>query len=549
MPQVANVRFTGLPGLMLSTLMVFLGCDAAYAPVAARDMNGQATGARVAPYSSLRSDITIEDQGSSLRVSYELNVEHAELRLGEGSNANPAETITAATSELTVQGRSLTASRARKTFAIRIEPDADSVGSTYPLLSRIPGEGWLLFAPHVLPPGTVRSVSFIDRAGRRTRVDRKLAQTGYLYLGTKPLRRPGFDLVAARDISTALLSSALASTDRSIAYYSRKMGRPPVSRPLVVLTHAEGTANRGDVSDNGVVFIRLARTEILSPDAIQFLAHELFHLWTDTLPRDQTDWWLQEGAAEYASWLALDEVNSGAPSLSERVSTALKDCSFMLQDQQIARLSPMAMSRARYTCGATAYWLADVAARARGDDVFAVLKETWPTRAAPDAAGLRTRFEEAVGKRSAEAADVVRQVVSGSGTARWQALSRTASSLGAEVQALRPSPFMVRLAATKALVLSACGSVTGIGERNGTLFASSLPDCRIFADGPTIRSVEGIDPMTAPQQYFDLISARCRSGSPVSVELERAGARTTSKITCRAPIVPPTPELRVSRAR
>jgi hypothetical protein len=382
----------------------------------------------------------------------------------------------------------------------------------------------------------------------------------YVLVGAKPIRHDGFRSVISNDAPVAMRETILQRTTQILSFYRARLGTPPEQTPLVVVkftdTPGKNGVFRGDVTPNGVAFLRIQSdvSQVAEPRLIArytgFLAHELFHLWNRSGDADDANWWLAEGGAEYASWVAASKLWPNEASLETRIDTALRSCSMYLGASALSNLADPDRRSVRYPCGAVVQWMSDVGVRAaRSDrDVFEIWKQILATRKT-QGAYRPVDWRKAVGELAPGAAPSIGSILDGGGTQRWVSIAHAIDTLGAEIVVSEPAPFLQRLAAAQALVQSACGEVYGVGDDQRGLFVQAPEGCAVFGgESSVLASVEGVAPMADPKRFYQVTQTRCENGSQVTVMVGPDSAQHSAAFKCSVAVQPPPPELKVVHA-
>jgi hypothetical protein len=260
-------------------------------------------------------EIVIAPAGDAVEVVYTLSEPATSLTLGLASGPPPAAVIDVREAALTLQDGRITGSRPFTKATLRIGADQRERDGLYPLARPVAGSGFVLYAPYLLPDAGAARVR-VRGFGRSAARVREPALNGYIVIGPAPERHRGFRFLAGHDVPAATRDAIVARSAQLLDYYRAKLGAAPEREPTIILTRHSllpgMTRNllRGDVSANGVVFLRtyLGDAGAGEPPTIGqysgFLAHELFHLWNRSGDAERRNWWLAEGGAEYAGWLA-----------------------------------------------------------------------------------------------------------------------------------------------------------------------------------------------------------------------------------------------------
>lgn len=505
-------------------------------------------------------DLTIRADGDSVHVVYTLPRPTTSLPLRLADSPAPAADVRIRERGLALQDGRITGTRPFSRATLIVQADSRERDGVYPLARPVQGRGLVLYAPYILPKD-LRSRVRISGAGRRGAPLREPERNGYVVVGASPERHRGFRFLAGRGISASFRQTLLERASRILSYYGAKLGRAPEQEPLIILTEHEllpGMSQsllRGDVSANGVVFLRSysgGAGADAAPSPAQytgFLAHELFHLWNRSGDAATRNWWLFEGGAEYAGWLAAATLWPNEHRLEQRVGSALTTCMMYLGSQPIEDLDEHQSRGVRYPCGAVIQWVADVGTRAQSPerDGLAIWRDLLASKAQRGSYGPRD-FATAVSRHAPGVAPVIEALVSGAGIERWEALAASLGGFGAELRVKPPAPFSLRLAAAKSLVLSACREIHGVGEDGRGLFVQAPQACSVFGDSPVIEDAAGASALQDPSGFYVAVLESCRRRTSVPVTLRGERGRRTEHVRCDIAVDPPPPEIEVVRA-
>lgn len=501
--------------------------------------------------------VSIAPVGDGVRVTFELPAPVTELRLRIADAQVPTGVVRAEEGFTYRRGRISAAAPFRR-VSLHVTPDNREVDSAYPALRALRGGGLVIHAPYFLPATGAASLRVAGSDGRLRRLSGVEAD-GYVLLGAAPSRFPGHRAFVANGTPAPVSEIVLARTSRLLAFYRARLGRRPLREPLIIVAtfpSPEGSQPglfRGDVTPNGVVFLRLYGDEAQLGGAAStsrltgFLAHELFHLWNRSRDPHAANWWLAEGGAEYASWLATSILWPGQPTLESRLDSTLATCTTYLGPRALGGLDDLDGRSVRYPCGAIVQWIADAGARANGGDFFTLWSRLL-ARAARRGTYTPEDFQASISASAPAAALPVRALVNGTGNDRWADIARGLTGMGSLIEIGAPSPFALRLAAARALVLSACGEVYGVGDGPHGLFVQAPEECALFGNSPVIERAAGAAPMQEPQSFYERVRAGCGAGTEIALALRSGGAEHSTRLRCTIAVVTPPPALRVVRA-
>jgi 23S rRNA (guanosine2251-2'-O)-methyltransferase len=332
-------------------------------------------------------------------------------------------------------------------------------------------------------------------------------------------RLPISDRIESLNVSNAAAIALYAASGR---LQSRLRLRPTVVIAREAATD-RATGYRGDVTPNGKIVLRFRGTppHPAEPKAAGqvtgFLAHELFHLWNardGDFPADEA--WVHEGSADYYSWLAVAAVWPQELKLEDRLQQAANSCRAFGGTRPVAQLNP----RLRYSCGALAHWIVDVAARnassgARtGFDLWAQL-----VRPGRDytLAELREKVAELAPLASQPIADFIQTGWD------WPKLARSLAAAGADVQGGEPGAQAMRFAAGRAIGRELCDGFSGAGwsEADGVYLTGE--GCGDLGGRISVQEIGGADPMKDTQRVYDIVARACAEQAKLDLVLRGSG--------------------------
>jgi hypothetical protein len=477
------------------------------------------------------------------------------VELPFGAPGGPEADVRVEGSNVVLDGSELRGPRPFGEVTLSLGQDRRDRDSVYPLATRLEGQGYVVYAPHLIPEGVTTRVTLPGQVHPLG----EAAADGYLLVGGA-LQDYGAVKMAASTQTPEVLATEAADRAKSlVAFYAGRMERAPAWTPVILLAYSDAQSGsdpgrfRGDVSSNGVVFLRV-RASAQSGEAgsldryTSFLAHEIFHLWNASRNPDRGEWWLHEGAAEYASWTAMATLwPASRPALEERLTTALRACSINLGEKPLNALSDPESRAVRYACGAVMNWLADLGVRAGGEgDFFSISRELAAVR---EREGLYTATSFLTALESAEpsALTAVRGLMEERGINRWEDVARTANGLGAEAVVGPPAGFPLRVNASRALVLAACDEVHGVGDGQAGLFVQAPSGCEAFGEMTFIVSADGLDPALDPVAYFQAIQSKCAARGRVEVVVRNEDIAATKSVHCDVAVDPAPVDIQLLR--
>lgn len=504
--------------------------------------------------------VAISPASGGVRVDYTLPTPTLSLPIHIPKQARPALNVTVQGDGYRLEDGQIKAARPFTRVSLIVTPDSREVDSVYPLLLPVRGKGFVVHAPYLSPVG-LPSVAKVAGPDGKYRKVRGQAAKGYLLIGANPQDSGSFRSLVSEGAPALLRETILDRAKRLLDFYTSQLGERPARRPTIVVSYSarprggERDFFRGDVTDNGVVFLRVYAEEPGKADPASvaqytdFLSHELFHLWNRSGDPAMENWWLHEGGAEYASWVATSRLWPGETSLETRVGDALRSCTIYLGSRPLSSLAGPETRGVRYPCGAVMQWLADLGMRAsdRNQDSFSLWRRLLAKRRS---AGFYTPadFQALLAALAPEAVPPVRAILSETGVERWRGLADSANAMGARVEVAAPAPFLLRLAAARPLVLSSCNEVWGVGENQNKLFVQAPESCTMFGDSPTIELAGGVSPMSDANGFYETVRSACAAKSEIELSLTANGTSRSGRVKCTAPVTPPPPDLKVIRA-
>ncbi|MGZ8284668.1 MAG: hypothetical protein ACXWUQ_03485 [Allosphingosinicella sp.] len=504
--------------------------------------------------------VAIAPTSVGVRVAYTLPTPARSLPLHMPKQARPALNVIVEGEGFALEDGQIKATRPFTRVSLMVSPDSREVDSVYPLLLPVRGKGFVIHAPYLSPVGAP-SVTKVAGADGTYRTVRKQAANGYLLVGAELQNSGPFRSLVSEGAPALLRETVLDRAKRLLNFYTSELGERPERRPTIIVSYSkrpDGAKRdffRGDVTANGVVFLRIYAEDGGNADTASvaeytgFLSHELFHLWNRSNDPTTENWWLHEGGAEYASWVATSRLWPSETSLERRVGDALLSCTMYLGGRPLSSLADPETRSVRYPCGAVIQWLADLGVRAsdRKQNSFALWRRLLAKR---KSAGSYTPadFQALLAALAPKAVLPVRAILSESGVERWRGLADSANAMGARVEVNAPAPFLLRLAAARPLVLSSCNEIWGVGENQNKLFVQAPESCTTFGDSPIIELAGGVSPMGDANGFYETVRSACAAKSEIELSLTANGTSRSGRVKCTAPVDPPPPDLKVVRA-
>jgi hypothetical protein len=502
--------------------------------------------------------VTIDATATGVRITYDLPAPVRTLVIRAATQSGPPQGTHIAVAEPGLaysRGRIDGAAPFRRATLV-ITPDDGEVDSVYPLLTRIAGRGFVLFAPYVVPDAPF--AARVATGGGRTRVlARAEAAGGYVLVGAAPAPQRGIPILASINTAPTLSALLAARAGDLLDFYAARLHRRPARPPILVVSIVDAPADRlhhffrGDVTPNGFVLLRFHGTpdQIADPNSTRqfttFLAHELVHLWNRrTGEHRMQEAWLHEGSAEYFAWLATAALWPGEIDLGRKLSQALGGCGAFLADRGLMQLADGEAMQRRYDCGPIVQWVADAGIRAAsrgrrtGFDLWTGL-----LRNARGDYSVAAFLSAARAQAPATAPFLSGLVESG---ARWDALAPTLTAAGAAVEAPPARRANVAFAATRAVVRAMCRDFWGAGlDDAGPYFSSGA--CGMPGDFTHIARIDGADPNADMDAFYAHVRDVCTRGGELSLLLRGEGGETRRTVRCTAPPAPAPLDFRIAR--
>jgi hypothetical protein len=502
--------------------------------------------------------ITIGTTPDGIRITYELPGPVRALAVRAPTQSGPPQGthIAAAEPGLSYRRGRIESERPFRRATLLITPDDGEVDSVYPLLSRVAGRGFVLFAPYVLPDTPFAAQVAAGGAGYRA-LPRAEAAGGYVLVGATPASRGSFRALASTTTSAELDARFQARARALLRFYAAKLQRRLARPPILIVSIVDEPADRqhhffrGDVTRNGVVLLRFHGTadQVADPNSTRqftsFLAHELFHLWNRrTGEHPMREAWLHEGAADYYAWLATAALWPGEVDLAAKLSGALGGCGAFLADRGLMQLPDGEAMQVRYSCGPIVQWVVDAGVRAAsggrrtGFDLWAGLLQNGrgDYSLAAFLAAARTR------------APITLTFLAGlveSGT-RWDALAPALNAAGARIEARPPTRGNLSFAATRALVRSFCDDFWGAGFDDAGVYFNSEP-CGLPGRFTHLAWIDGTDPMADIPAYLARVRDACARGASLALVLRNEAGESSRTVRCTVPPAPAPLDFRIER--
>lgn len=452
-----------------------------------------------------------------------------------------------------------------RVFDIEIRPDTQQRDRIYPSLSRI-GEGWLIYAPHLLPSeesGQPFKVSYSLPDGwvllGPTDPDGAIAVNGWVFAGPAALVERGRTHVAKAPSTPAWLGQeVIDAASQAAAFFERRLDTPLQTAPAIIIgVYEEDSANtvRGDVTPGAMMSIRFFGRAWMRPDTAsarqvrEILAHEIFHFWNGGIATSADDAlrpWLHEGGASYAAMLALDQpVHPQDPAFLARLNENLSQCQLALGPGDTLRTAKnLASGSAPYACGVVLQWAWDAGLRFTSDNRRDVLFLWRDMIADAGRNGGAYSLETAVRLAPKEAAASASILLDRASADRWEAFADAMTRYGAQFVRERDAGADASTAVMHVLAQHC------IGQRGLTAAATYIvfntgDRCGPLSGDKEFDAVAGLNVVTEAGLINDRVRDICAASGAVT--FSRRG-RLTASAECSLPLPPANTFLRVTSA-
>jgi hypothetical protein len=533
--------------LIVSSLWVLLATPALAAPPAVK--------------------LTLAPSADGVIATYELAAPVTSFRFEEGAPAAVRAAWRFESAFLAGDGKSVEAADAAsfQRFSIVIPNDAARRDRVYPALSKAGKEGWVVYLPY-LRPATAQyttSVAVTLPAGHTTIATDGTAivkpDARYVFLGPASyVSGDKLKVVADPGAPAWLTAQARVDFETAVATYGKRLGATLRARPIVIVDlisagGAEDFGWRGDTTDN-IVFLRFIGAKWLEPDATRVLTarrfayHEAFHLWNGwrfhaLKPAEYP--WLDEGAAEYASWRALRDLGLETPAaFNDAIGGALSRCRAVLEDQPLAGFAGRNGSTP-YDCGTTLHWIAELGAARTGKepkDFFALWRKIFQNAGKQNGEYSLDDWLSPVtdATQPADSAALIRSLLDQSGLTRWARMPERLRLLGVNLGTFPADATEVRRRFVMHLLAQSCEGHYGYYKKEASLKLDTGNRCGKLPVDPEIDTAEELNFFTNdPLSAYELVAGRCARGEDVT--LSNSATRASIKLPCRKPL-PKLPE-------
>lgn len=452
-----------------------------------------------------------------------------------------------------------------RVFEIDLKPDTQQRDRIYPALSAI-GDGWLIYAPQLLPPetsGQPYEVSYNLPDGwvllGPTDKDDKLTLDGWIFVGPSRLVESGATNVAVAPSTPAWLhKEILSAANTAAAFFEKRLDVKLDSAPAIIISvYPDDASNsvRGDVTPGSMMSVRfygnawLKENPASANQVRELLAHEIFHFWNGGIADSADDArfpWLHEGGASYAALLVL---NSSAkpedPSFVAKLNQNLGECQSALgESETLKTASKLQFGTAPYACGVVLQWAWDAGLRSYSTGGRDVLWQ-WKAMIA-DARGKNGKYslDDAVRLTPSAAAGAANILLNQSGPDRWAAFANAMRGYGAQMTEGR-NPDEDRAAALMHVLGQHCKGQRGFTTFDTHIALDTGDRCGPLNGDKDFDAVAGFNVFTDASALYDRVQSICASGG--AVEFIRNGVVVASA-PCTSPLPAPATFLRITRA-
>jgi len=429
-----------------------------------------------------------------------------------------------------------------KRFTLTVRPDSTEDERGYIALTRL-GDGYVLYGPGLRSEGSKLFLKFRLPAGW-TAQPRALAN-GYLYIGPKANVAAGYGdalHVAVPRPASPLTTAVLGAFDKALAFFTGYFGHLP-ERPIMSVTHAGAGPMlfRGDVTDSGMISVRLHQADSSGADTLALATrvafHETSHLWNSHLARPaEGSPWLHEGGAEYLALVGL--ASTGGISQAEALaalSQRLSDCRTAL-GERVNAAERISEGPAVYDCGTVIQWLTDMEMRRRPDTSAGVV-HLWADLVSRARKGQPeygpSDFLAIAGRSSAASI-----FFNGAPETRWAMIDAVLATAGVSWRS-SPSSESLMVAALRHLNAQACpkGASSGMSWRDSHVELGNDPACGPLAGDVPLASIQGHDVLNDTAAMFKAVQEICAKRQTITIR--RRGSSAAIGVPCRASLTAP----------
>ncbi|HEY4059532.1 MAG TPA: hypothetical protein VGM39_23095 [Kofleriaceae bacterium] len=524
------------------------------------------------------ADLSIRAQQvpEGLRVTYKLAHPIHELHFAQQAGPARAESWRIITRGVALDGETLkiAAPDGLRELVLLLTPDKGEYNRVYPSLVDMGPHAVMLYTRQLLGVG-FEHVEMTLQASEGGNVVTSFhaavpaltfAPDGdkghYVYFGpAKPAT-----IVGAPAVPEALATKLRSIADRGVEFYAQKLGEQLRTKPVVFVSYTDVDSNhtsfRGDVASNGEISLRFHGKGWMNGSTDEsesrFLLHELVHLWNGNRyrPPGEGDAWLHEGSAEYFSLLAARELSVITPAqFDDAIAHAVNDCIENLGADRLGDEKARGAGRVIYTCGVTAEWFADLAARPEGD-VFAIWRNVFAdARKAGDAA--MTRDESLPGARDdignpytvdmflartrelakTPAATALIDFLFVDPARDWSRLPALLKPLGVKLVDDRSPAWgeALRMNVLQHLLKESCKGNFGFFKFPDHVELDTEDRCGPLSGNPMVTRAEGIDLFKAPEKARAAVAKKCAKSGSVALQGATGAA---IKAPCSQPLEP-----------
>jgi hypothetical protein len=472
--------------------------------------------------------------GDAVRIRYVLPSPTARLAFADRDVVR--ETWTVLTPGVTLAGGVISGETPFETVELEVRADSAERDRIYMGISRV-GDGHILYGPALRLEGVPTTLLFQAAEGAAV-LPAEGAIEGYAYLGPDDQVSSAGEarVVAGRNVSAELAGPMRETFRRALEVYGARLGPDlPYTPTLAISVDSPGPAMfRGDVTDTGVISTRF-RGDVwrgAEEHVATFVWHEAFHLWNGHgigTPDADTDPWLHEGGAEYASIVGAASTGAiGEGAARRRLAQHLNGCRATLAERSEAA-SRLRSGSGPYACGTLIQWIADMELRQAGrGDILALWRDMLAeARRDGDYGVADFRARLAPDSRAMDLLD-------GPGEGRWARIEARLNALGVALEN-QPEESDLMAAALFHVAKRNCRGSYGFFNDPGALRLDGA-DCGVLSGEPLIATVEDLDPQGHGRAMFEAVQTRCAAGLPVRY---RTRDDRVLEATCDAPLAEP----------
>lgn len=526
------------------------------------------------PYKNSAS-VTVHAQEKSLRLTYQFQppVRSFQFRYTPGMIRNISWTVADPQVRLENNVVTHTSGGLIDRVDFHVEMDADSFDRVYPALRPVGDVGLVLFTDYLMledielseirasvPAGNLVAYSSYVSSGDGLVIPLESLSkhnSHYVYFGDKNMLRTYQGLTLVSNAVTA--NPAIDQLRKSIGPGADWLGSffdwDTAYQLFVIATlnaDSETTDWRGDVSDNGEIFLRffgeswLRENPELETIVQRFLFHEMVHLENAVRFKrsEGQPAWLSEGLAEYLEILyaSLSGGAGNAESFFKEVTTHSSQCLRVLEEKNIG-ISDQSIQRGRYpySCGVLVFWVIDGAPISPG--LATELGEAWSSMTglledAGNEYGVHDLFSALNSSDKHDEAQLLRALIRGPGSSVWQERDALFSSLGIDISYGYDGDWAT--AALTSLINHILRIHCGPGRIGFWTFDDHIQldgdeRCGSLSSYPRVDTVQGFKIFGEMRQLYQSAERACRNDQPI--EFGVFGSSEKLVADCPKPIV------------